>query len=278
MIGRAVQHGKKGAAMGFFRKLFGGSGRQSPANPSDDPTNPGADLKRLFETHAALAREKQYALEEFLGDSGQCRLSIDTGLIHFTDPVNKRLSTFPIQLVGSESAIDHTWLWAWANDPVMRACPIELLRWVKQLQAFGLEQKVAELTTGKLNLGAQVGQPWFNGHFLTLVASGVCSADCYYPIPYDGGVLFVLLVAPEVRASADPLLMTIRMTGFLLDLTSFYRVVGLGHKNILLNYARQKGWEIVQNNERKVKCTTSVGRSLIVVFDKLGHVMSCDVI
>lgn len=56
--------------------------------------------------------------------------------------------TYPIQIVGSESAADGSWLWAWANpSPNLRD---ELLQSARRLREAGDEAAVRELRTPRL--------------------------------------------------------------------------------------------------------------------------------
>src|SRR2546422_10298524 len=146
-------------------------------------------LKDLFERHAAAAWDKQQALSALIGEHSW-GLDTQNGVITF----NKRLN-FPAQVLGTESDVSNSWLWAWANKA--SSLPKKLLASARELRAIGEKESIVELTQ------PQISRDNVDGPYLSLLASGLCKADCYYRGPYDNGAVFVLISAPAVRQKMD---------------------------------------------------------------------------
>jgi hypothetical protein len=65
-----------------------------------------ATFQELLEEHVATSLLRQYALSDFLGEH-DWKATMSTGTVDFG---KKRI--YPIQILGSESEISGTWLWA----------------------------------------------------------------------------------------------------------------------------------------------------------------------
>lgn len=116
-------------------------------------------FRKLFSIHAGTALARQLALRDFLGQHNWY-LNSRKGTVDFD---NGRV--FPIQLIGSESEFDGSWLWAWANKHLQR--PRHLLRSVKLVRKFGRRNNIRELTDGYFPLG------FANGHTLAMTCIGL---------------------------------------------------------------------------------------------------------
>lgn len=120
-----------------------------------------------------------------LGDH-DWQLDLEAGTIAFN-----RRHTFPIQVLGTESEISGTWLWAWAND--ISPIPSHLLQAANQLRTLGIQEHIPEFSNAELALDRT------QGHQLAMVAIGVGQSSCYYRCAYDGGAAFVLIDAPDIQ-------------------------------------------------------------------------------
>ena len=250
------------AALAGLRRALGEA-------PPDDlawtfvPNKAGNRLSRLHglcARHAALSREKQQALAGALGD-GPWRVSLGDGTISLD---GGRL-VFPIQVLGTQAEGSNTWLWAWANEA--SNLPPGLLESANRLRQVGMEEGAAELAEPQLGLGYPDDRPWFDGHYLAMAASGLCQADCYYRAPYEGGALFVLLKAPQVRTRAPQ--DARRMAMVLVELLGTPAGAVLDHKTVVLSYARQKGYAVNDAREQ-VTCTGPAEEKLVAAFDAAG--------
>src|SRR6266545_4298795 len=139
---------------------------------------------------AASALARQTAFADFLGERGW-GVDIAAGTVTFGHDLR-----FQIQVLGTESEVDRTWLWAWANP---QSIPPGLLRAAEWLRDYGLRNQIQELSQASLSLDHA------DGHLLAMLAAGV-TGRCYYRGPYDGGALFFLVegVPPGVLAPISP--------------------------------------------------------------------------
>jgi len=95
-------------------------------------------LSDLFDRHAAASWDKQQALAALVGKHSW-QLDSENGVITF----NERLK-FPVQILGTESDVSNSWLWAWANK--VSPLPATLLASANELRALGEREGIAELT------------------------------------------------------------------------------------------------------------------------------------
>lgn len=208
-------------------------------------------LQELFETHAALSLEKQHALSELIGDHAW-NLQLDAGTLSFGQQ-----HTFDIQILGTESTVSQTWLWAWANRG--NEIPARLLDCAQEVRELGQTQDISEFTVEQSPLEV------VSGHYLALIACGLCRADCYYRAPYEGGAVFVLLRAPEVRAklgeSAERLAMVFR------QLISEFDV---NHRKAFASYVAQKRYA-VQQTANQITATSPAREKVAATFDRIGR-------
>ena len=118
---------------------------------------------------------------------GKARWSfaLDEGVLAFTQPHQAPLQ-LGVQLLGTESAETHTWLWSWANED--SGIPKRLLKSAQDLRAFGEREGVPELHAPQLPLSAQI-----NGGRMAAIACGVVRAACFFRVAYPGGLLFMLI-------------------------------------------------------------------------------------
>jgi hypothetical protein len=137
------------------------------------------ELSRLFDQHVAASFEKQLDLAEAVA-SKDWHLDLNEGLLSFGDT-----QRIPVQLLGTESERRNSWLWGWANHS--EHLPQHLLGSVRLLKLLGEQLQIPELSEAELPI-AEVG-----GHFLSLLACGVCRGTAYFRAPYEGGAAFLLL-------------------------------------------------------------------------------------
>ncbi|MDQ3813354.1 MAG: hypothetical protein M3347_05330, partial [Armatimonadota bacterium] len=112
-------------------------------------------LKDLLSRHIASSLFKQHTLGRFLGEHNWS-ISLSGGVVDFG-----KGRVYPIQLIGTESELSGTWLWAWANTE--SSIPEQLLVCARQLRDFGEEEGIEELTQAELD-SARV-----DGHLLAMV-------------------------------------------------------------------------------------------------------------
>lgn len=206
----------------------------------------------LVSQHGAASWDKQESLAALVGE-GDWQLRLRTGQITFGGK-----HTFGVQVLGSEAHEARTWLWAWANTASGIAEPLLLA--ARQTRAFGAQNNITEFTDSELSLDS------IDGHLLSLIASGVCHADCYYKGPYEGGAVFLLLTAPQLKAHADDTALR-----FVRIFTTFISQFACDHRTALLAYASYKGYKCETRGSR-VTCVSPQGESVRVEFDAQGRV------
>ncbi len=141
-------------------------------------------LTRLFLQHGAASYDKQLYLQAMLGKA-RWSFALDEGVLAFVQPHQEPLQ-LSVQLLGTESAEAHTWLWAWANPD--SGIPMRLLKSAQDLRALGEREGVPELHTPQLPLSAQI-----NGGRMAAIACGAARAACFFRVGYPGGLLFMLI-------------------------------------------------------------------------------------
>lgn len=102
-------------------------------------------------------------------------------------------TTYHITLLGTESYIDNTWLWAWANpgefSPSLypEASNFQLLGAQKQIHEF--QEALLPITTPEYG-GTRV----LDGRVISAIASVFHQPSCcYYKAPYEQGAAYLLL-------------------------------------------------------------------------------------
>lgn len=142
---------------------------------------------QLFATVAGSAMARQLQFADYLGER-RWSVNLNEGQVRFGDDL-----AFPMQLIGTESQHDDTWLWAWANPS---AIPIPLIEAAEQLRQYGEQHHLPELAERSCSLSVA------DGHRLSMVASGLVRKTCYYRGPYEGGALFFLVLGLPVELFA----------------------------------------------------------------------------
>ena len=213
-----------------------------------------AKITDYLEQYALISLEKQDKFDRLIGEHTM-ELDIDTGAIRFSNGL-----AVPFQVLGTESGNTLTWLWAWSDEqPDM---PVHLLTSAFQLKDWGEKQDVREFCSPSLDLNKADGQ------IISLIASEVCKASCYYRDPYEGGAMYVLLFDKNI--DAQPPFDVAGLTRKLSDLVSLYE---FNHRNALLSYFRMKGLSPVETGPT-VTCELGSGDQLSAEFDASGKLIS----
>lgn len=153
-------------------------------------------LLDLFHKHVAASFDKQLLFaEKNQGDDPAWGCDMQTGKlslkfsksgggIAFFKKKERVEFSYDIQVLGSEAHGVNTWLWIWANDKV--SYPPRILTAASQLRELGKREGIEELTEGEFSCER------ISGENLALIASGVCDALAYFPMPYGGGCAYSL--------------------------------------------------------------------------------------
>lgn len=205
----------------------------------------------VFAQQVASAVARQLALADLIGDNGW-QVDLAAGTATFGPEL-----TFPIQLLGTESNGDRSWLWAWANaesqiPPVL----LHLCDWIRE---YGRQNGIPELTEPEFPLDRA------DGHRLALLAAGL-TGRAYYRGPYDGGALFFHLENLPERVSAPvPPERAVTVLGQVIQ--SFE----VDHRTVVTAFFQQQGWAVEAGPEL-VTGTHPGGSELRVTFDGQGRI------
>ncbi|MEU8071636.1 MULTISPECIES: DUF6882 domain-containing protein [unclassified Micromonospora] len=206
---------------------------------------------RLFAEHVGTGLARQLALADLLGER-DWQLDVPDGTVTFGNDLRYR-----VQLLGTESHDDGTWLWAWANEA--SNLPPALLHLAGWLREYGHRQQVAELTEPTFPLRRA------DGHRLALLASGL-TGRCYYRGPYDGGAVFFHLddAPPQITAPVRPE----RVPTVLAQVLQSFPVE---HRVTVEAFLHQQGWRL-DRAPMSVTAQSQDGSVLRVDFDAMGRV------
>jgi hypothetical protein len=205
----------------------------------------------LFTQYAATGVSRQLALADLLGDR-DWELDLTAGTVTFGTDL-----TYPIQLLGTESEADGTWLWAWANEE--SNLPPALLQLCGWLREYGRRAALPELSEPTFPLDRA------DGHRLALLASGL-TGRCYYRGPYEGGAVFFHLenLPAEVLA---PVSAERALTALGQVIQSF----PVDHRSAAVAFLHQQGWQVEPGNEVVVGRHPD-GSDIRLEFDRQGRI------
>jgi hypothetical protein len=147
-------------------------------------------LNELLTRHAILSTEKQYRLAELAGDR-PWHLSLERGRLELGSDLS-----WAVDILGTESHGDATWLWAWANE--VSGFQSEVLAASKSLREYGVKHEVKELVEAGFPLSVA------DGFALASVAVGVLDCPAYYRVTTDEGAVYVLITDPAFPRDRMP--------------------------------------------------------------------------
>lgn len=142
------------------------------------PPEPDDDFLDLLAEHGLAFYERQAAFEQRIAGL-DWRLDQDRGIVSVGDDLE-----LPAQILGSEAVRDNTWMWAWANPTVEESLSAKS----REARSIGHAQGIEVLTEPQIDTH-RAG----DGYLLALATCGLLDADAYYPCPYPGGVLYVIV-------------------------------------------------------------------------------------
>jgi hypothetical protein len=216
-----------------------------------------SQFEDLLSQHIASSMLKQYALSEFLGNHNW-NVDMRTGTVDFGGG-----RVYPIQIIGTESEINGTWLWAWANKA--SGIPEPLLACANSLRELGTQAGIAELTTSQIELGD------VDGHLLTMLACGVCNADVYYAGGYEGGAAFFLI--HQSPLSGQPIVSPMEQINLISSVISNFDI---NHRLMARSFLQQQGYTLTESADQLV-ATSADSQGITVRFDNLGRISGMEI-
>lgn len=144
----------------------------------------------LFTRHAVASFDKQIYLRAMLGGR-PWSFDARRGILIFEDIHDQQLE-LAVQVLGTESDEDGSWMWAWANTEA--GLPQRMLAAASELRALGDAQAIPELRQGEVRFTSEL-----DAARIAAVASGVCRAGCSFRAPYPGGAIYMLIKDAKFR-------------------------------------------------------------------------------
>lgn len=208
-------------------------------------------FQQLFTTYVGTSFSKQLAFADVIGKRNW-NVNLDEGLIRFGSD-----QSYTIQLLGSQSSGDNSWMWAWANEAMN--LPTTLTKASLAMREVGQKEGIDELS-----------QPTFasefaDGHTLSMIASGMNRESCYYRGPYGGGAAFFLIMNPPQIVSAPA--ETARVLRVIPQVISTW---SLEHGLMAESFLRSQNFDWERNGNEAI--ATRDGDRVQINFDDQGRI------
>jgi hypothetical protein len=165
---------------------------------------PSAIFGSLLSTTVGSSCVRQLALGDFLG-TRNWSVDIDAGTVQFGEDLR-----YPMQLLGTESNGDDTWLWAWANHA--SPFPDAQLQHCLKLREIGTKKNIPEFAERSFPLEVA------SGYEIGTVASALLGNAFYYRAPHNhGALLFTIQDLPAELAQRVPIERVVRVIQEVID-------------------------------------------------------------
>lgn len=213
------------------------------------------ELQDLVVPYLGIALERQLYLASLLSENPYAFFDMTTGKVTIDDKFS-----VDVQILGTESYTDQSWLWGWAND--VSNIPDNLLLRAKQLKQYGEQRQINALVQPGLTLDET-----HNGHYIGMLGSGLLNTNAYYSIGYDGGALYVLIDDENFPTDERDPLQRIGLT--------FPQLIGgmpvPDHRLAFKGYAEAHHLPILSETATQIQLLGSNNQTLIAQFDTLNR-------
>lgn len=213
---------------------------------------PKVSMAELYDQSFALVCEKQEIFGEMVeGLNWSCDM-LEGKLTYGDDKV------FDIQVIGTYSENEKSWLWAWANN--QSGIPETFLQSSLAMRDLGTRHQFQDLTTPKLQMDTDPGS------YFSVIAVGVLQDSCYVPLTFKGLKVYVTVRSKEVdsKARTAPALICSHFT----NLAASFR---FPHKYCLHYYLTAKGYQ-VENCGNNILAKNGEDQ-ILGIFDLKGNLM-----
>jgi hypothetical protein len=223
-------------------------------------------IEDAINEHICAAFDRQLEFAEFLGENYNWNIDVTAGTLTLATPQQNYV--LAMQLLGTESEADGTWLWAWANDA--SNLPSESLHAALRVKVAGETYSIREMHDATpFEVDDTV-----NGHTLALMASGLTVADCYHRCPYQGGALFVLVFDEQYRALIEQRRQSENVNVIARIANRFPQIISsvpvTNHHRALSAYMRHYGMDVTDEPGR-LNGTLPSGENIVATFDNLNR-------
>ncbi|WP_198146886.1 DUF6882 domain-containing protein [Maribacter thermophilus] len=209
-------------------------------------------MAELYDQSFVLACEKQEIFGEMVeGLNWSCDI-LEGKLTYGDDKV------FDIQVIGTYSENEKSWLWAWANN--QSGIPETFLDTSIRMRELGTAHKLEDLTTPKLETDTDPGA------YFSTIASVILQDSCYVPLTFKGLKVYVTVRSAELdnKARTAPALICSHFT----NLAASFR---FPHKYCLHYYLMAKGYQ-VENCGNNILAKNGEDQ-ILGIFDLKGNLM-----
>lgn len=241
--------------MSIFKKIFGKTEKDNTnpeINQSEFSIINKPDYKNfndLVNQNAGLSFEKQQNLNEITGGLAW-NINLNTSTLSFGN------IDLPIEVIGSLSFNDYSWMWGWANSK--SGIPENLLKSSLNIKKIGEEKQIEEFTKGHFSV-----EEGFE-HKMGTVASGILGADAYFCANYGQGTMVLTLKSDKIPKIDNNKTEKI--------LTTFPQVIGgmdLNHKEAFKSYLIDLNFKL-NVSESKIKGLKN-NKTLVAEFDEMNR-------
>lgn len=215
--------------------------------PADQATGIGISIKTLVERHAAFAMLKQFSLaDKIVG--GRWHVDFSRNTIHFSAGISAG-----IQLLGTESYVSNTWLWAWGNQ--QKGLPRSLLDDAFNLKRYGRRHNIPWFVQQKFNLSS------VSGLKISLIASDLLRRVGFYKGPYTDGAAYFLLtnISKPIQLNSNG----VRIIKAVTEITKLFRV---NHRKVVNTLMIRLGYAADQG-QKKIEYKLKSGNVLRLKYD-----------
>jgi hypothetical protein len=167
--------------------------------------------------------------------------------------------SFVAHELGSASELSNTWLWAWAHSSASGEEP-------SLASVLDLRDRIAEQDVGGL-AEAQFSLDVATADEVAIVAQSVLAKGPYFRVPYEHGVLFLLLVDEKFPALPAPTALAAT--------SAIMAIAGLehAHKRVAVRrYCESRGFTI-REEATKLHATLPSGHAFVVEFDDRDRIV-----
>jgi len=224
--------------MSIFKKLFRKSEKENTNNEIDQSgfslisKTDFKSFKDLVDKNAGLSFEKQQNFNDLTG-SLAWNINLNTATLTFGN------LDFPIEVIGSLSFNDYSWMWGWANTK--SGIPENLLNSSLNIKKIGEEKQIEEFTKGHFSV-----EEGFE-HKMGIVASGLLKSDAYFCANYGQGTMVLTLKSDKI-----PRIDENKLEKVLTTFPQLISAVDLDHKKAFKNYLIDRGFQL-KISENKIE-------------------------
>jgi hypothetical protein len=209
-----------------------------------------ATFQELFDVCAFPTFEKQTRLSFLVGEQDWL-LDPELATLTFGADI-----VFPVQFLGTESELTHTWLWADANTKAK--LPAASLQLCRRARDKGCKLGLEEFQSDHFAFVEEVGKP--TAHTLIMVTTCLAGASCYYRCPQENGAVFVAL--SDSRVDQQP---GLDREGFIAAFNNLMWIPGDTKKRVV-SYLSAKGYMGKDFAGTELKCKLYTGEEIGLSF------------